>query len=86
MLFKVIESLSLIYWDEEIVVYHQNSGDTYLFGGINQLMFLNCLTLKVFSAKDLFNNMNEFFEAQLSTDIVDTFIDSITVMDLVIRL
>jgi len=59
--FKWSESISVITWETEIVIFHNQSGDTYLFDGNLKKIISWSLSKTIFNFADLVLLVNSLF-------------------------
>ena len=61
MFLKCFRAISKAEWNDEIIIFHHQSGDTHLFSGIEKEIVSFCLSHDNFNVADLFTGYGDYF-------------------------
>lgn len=85
MKFKWFAPVCLISWDDEIVVYHVSSGNTYLFANAAMLLLSCCYTSIVFSKESIMSMYDHVFTDRFIAEaFIDSFLNELILKDLIV--
>lgn len=81
---KWIAPISFGIWLNEVIIYHQNSGDTFLFAGEAKDLVLECVSKINFSKEELMNICEEKIKDSFQREaFIDTLLQSLVKKDLI---
>jgi len=65
-------------WEDEIVIYQQQTGDTHLFSGFSASLIKYCLSKEAFSLAEIMDQMEGFCgDRQNSTDDIEIIMNNL---------
>ena len=85
MYFKCIIPGSTVSWENEVVVYQPDSGDTYLFSGVEKEIICFCAERLSFCFDDLFKFASNFFDDIEINKYVDFILEELLKKNLIVK-
>lgn len=84
MKLKWIAPISFGIWLDEVIIYHQSSGDTFLFADDAKDLVLECVSKLNFSKEELLNICEERIKDSFQRQaFVETFLQRLVKKDLI---
>lgn len=85
MVYKWTAPIQTASWYEETVLYHQCSGETYLFSGTAKAVLNYCIATVFFSKQDVIDNCYTLFaDRHQAETFIDSLINGMLQKDLII--
>ncbi len=83
--FKRLAPVSVAVWDDEMVVYHHQSGDTHLFSDTAKHVVALCLSRERFSVPELIEAESNFFnDPQQAQYFIASIVQNLVQKDLIV--
>lgn len=82
--YKVAPCVCSIFWGNELITYHKDSGDTHFFSGIEADVIKYCLSVKSFSIDELSFCSSRFENCQQMNIFLEKLICSLIDIDFLI--